>query len=238
MSIHSSRSTTTIRRTSSFAAYVLLFLALTGCVGSLVYSPSTLMPARPLKKDSGQILGGFVMLPETNPNAAKRNTAPGGEVLLRYAFTDRVTLQTKAWSDFSYGYKDWRSGCSLGGIVALGDSNDDYRLGLLPTVGAVLLRSSIEGGGSSLLAAFWLPHNPFFYPYLGAGPVVGFRNLSMDAGHRPEWGWGVLSTIGIALKPLPPLQITLEANGIIARDEYNQTNSSIISPSISFGMDF
>lgn len=66
---------------------ILLFLlvSLSGCVPSLVYSPSINLPPQPLKKDKSQLLGGAGLFPETRPDRVEQKLSAGGELTYRYA---------------------------------------------------------------------------------------------------------------------------------------------------------
>src|ERR1039458_7594892 len=108
-----------IIRTTRWAC-LMIACSLVACTNSVVYSPSIQLPVSPLKRDCGQAMLGGEMLPETRPSVTTDKAAGGANALVRYAFSDRLTLQAKGW--YALDKADaLRSGFSFSAIVSFGE---------------------------------------------------------------------------------------------------------------------
>ena len=78
----------------------LAALLIEGC--SLAYSPYANPPARPLRKEQGEVVGALSALAETRRDGSTgagfgAYADAGSELYGRYAFSDRLTLGARIW---------------------------------------------------------------------------------------------------------------------------------------------
>lgn len=151
-----------------FVCLLAIAVSLSGCASSLVYSPSMQLPVQPLKKDQGQTGFGMVMLPETRPASVGLKTSIGAEGFLRYAFSNKFSLQGRYWHNLESDNNIY--GASIGGTYMFEDSNSTTRFGLTGTTAVLFDGSSAEGGGSALIGSVLLPD--FFF---GITPLLLIR---------------------------------------------------------------
>jgi len=203
------------------------------CTPSLVYSPSVNLPAEPLKKRSVQVLGGIGFLPETREHDVGESVALGGELTFRFGISDYFTMQFKGWKDFSDNLDESRSGFSYTNIVLLNDAQSKYKVGFLPTFAFLFDGNGLEGGGAATQFGIWLPNNGVLHPYVAIGPGVGIRNLEENP---KEWGWGVLTNLGLALKISEHFNLNLEVAGIAQINEFEDKSNFVVAPSLNLGL--
>ncbi len=220
-----------------FLLLFLIFQAI-GCISSLVYSPSLNLPPQPLQYNDGQAIAGYSSLAETRPDRVNQNTSPGEEFLFRFGISNHVSLQIKAWKDISEDDdKNQRNGLSIGSLIALNDSMNTLRFGLMPMVGVVFDISKIEGGGGYCPFIIWLPHYKWIYPSIAFGPIVGIRDIVTEP-DKKQWGWGIISNFGIGFRIVTVVHLNAEISYIIQNDEINHLSYSFFSPSVSLGINF
>lgn len=209
--------------------FLFLIGVLSGCASSLVYSPSMQPPVQPLKKDQGQAGFGVVLLPQTRPAAAGQKTAVGGEGFLRYAFSNKLSLQGRYWHDLESDNNLY--GFSFGGTYILGDSSSSTQYGITCNTAALLDGSSIEGGGTALIGTIWLPEfSTGLRPYCSLGAIIGYRHLNTTP---KEWGAGLLVQTGIAWKLTPVWTFHFEGSFVGQMNSYDDISHGI--PSFSLG---
>jgi hypothetical protein len=206
----------------------------TGCVPSLVYSPSINLPPKPLEKEEVHILGGVGYLPETRPDRVTSKMAFGGETTIRYGFSNSYTMQIEGWYDFSDNVEDGRWGLSLAGIIVFNDSSN-YRFGLMPIFAAAFADNSIEGGGCYIPLTLWINHLDPVNFYTAVGPVVGIRDITDE---NNQWGWGIIMNAGCGILFDNSITLNLEFAFIKQVNEYNSRRDYFFSPSINIGYIF
>ncbi len=223
------------RIAGSFIVVVLLAAICGGCTSSLVYSPSVLLPARPLQKEQGELALGAGMLPETRPAAVDRSVVAGGDLLVRYAFSDRVTIGVKGWGDLSGTEDETRWGVLAEGIVMLSEGGSDYRFALMPRIGMALSNGNIEGGGLTIPVAVWTPAISSVHPYGALGPIVGWRDLSTS---RAQIGYGVIGNVGASLLLSELFSLKAEVAGIFQVNSYDTVSDLMVAPSVALSWTF
>jgi len=203
------------------------------CTPSLVYSPSINLPPEPLKKKSVQVLGGIGFLPETRRHDVGESVALGGELTFRFGVSDYFTMQIKGWKDFSDNLDESRSGFSYTNIVVLNDIQSKYQVGFIPTFAFLFDDGGLEGGGAATQFGLWLPNNTVLHPYVAIGPGVGIRNLEENP---KEWGWGVLTNLGLAWKISKYFNLNIEVAGIAQINEFEGKSNFVVAPSLNLGL--
>lgn len=234
--------TTSIRSGLTLLASAIL---LAGCA-SHVYSPFMNLPSQPLKKDRGQVIMGGSFLPETRPSIGGF-ASKGGEVMARYAFSDVLTLQARAWSrleGITYSPVD---GFSFEGMGMLNDESSSIRLAVVPRAVFMMSGQRIEGFGGFASLAAWFPELWGFRPYAAAGPgIAGFaiETSGDDANDRDNdgyvrgWGYGFISNVGAAYDLTPELTVNLEVANPVQVDRYSNELSTMILPSLAVAWTF
>ena len=205
-----------------------------GCVPSLVYSPSINLPPKPLEKEEVQILGGVGYFPETRTDRVTSKMAFGGETTIRYGFSNSYSMQIEGWYDFSNNVEDGRWGLSLAGIIVFNDSSN-YRFGLMPIFAAAFADNSIEGGGCYIPITFWFNHLDPVNFYTAVGPVVGIRDITDE---NNQWGWGIIMNAGCGILFNNNITLNLEFAFIKQVNEYSSRRDYFFSPSINIGYIF
>jgi hypothetical protein len=177
---------------ASILCAALLALALSSC--GTVYSPTLQLPYSPLQKDDGVITAARSNLP--SPGSVGVGFSHSGEGSVRYGFSDRVTLQGKAWSDLSlFSNSGFNGGLSLGGMYLLTPHDAEVPIALVPTGSMLIKGNSISAMGLIVQTAAWFPTFWVLRPY-GA---VGFGILANDF-KDGDWGYGAISNIGLSAK--------------------------------------
>ncbi len=212
---------------------IILSVLISGCVPSLVYSPSINLPPKPLNKNDFQILGGVVYLPETQPNRMEEKLAFGGEATFRYGFSNNYSMQFKSWYDLSNKMEEKRWGMSLGSIIVFNDSSN-YRFGIMPNLAFAAFDNSIEGGGGYIPFIFWINNYDPINFYIAAGPVLGIRDITEE---NNEWGWGIILNVGSGII-INNITLNIEFSGIKQVNEYSGKEDYFFSPSINLGYIF
>jgi len=205
-----------------------------GCVPSVVYSPSINLPPKPLEKEEVQILGGVGYFPETRTDRVTSKMAFGGETTIRYGFSNSYSMQIEGWYDFSNNVEDGRWGLSLAGIIVFNDSSN-YRFGLMPIFAAAFADNSIEGGGCYIPLTMWFNHLDPVNFYTAVGPVVGIRDITDE---NNQWGWGIIMNAGCGILFNNNITLNLEFAFIKQVNEYSSIRDYFFSPSINIGYIF
>jgi len=221
---------------------IILFasIILTSCSGPQIYSPYLHATASPMQKDQGQLIGAAGLLPKTHidtePGSISGSAVSrfGGELALRYAFTDRLTLQAKAWHDLSQAHVSL-GGFSFSGIYRFDTARGGLRWALVPQFGIVYDGNAIQGRGAAISALAWLPRFGPAQPYLAFGPMIGTRQWDFE---NYEWGWGLLGNIGAGFELPANFTATIEVATAFQADQYEKKNFFILAPSIGIGWRF
>ncbi len=207
----------------------------TGCT-SLVYSPSATLPSKPLANDQGQVVASANLLPETGGGYAK-----GGELVGRYALSDRVTLQARFWSRLENLRYLELNGFSVESLIMLNDSTSAIRYGLMPRAEFMLNGRSIDGRAGFLTAVAWLPKVAFLQPYIGLGTGAGMvtvDNNNESTGYTNYWGYAILANVGTNMKLFGSFGLNAELSGVL---QFNAGDGSIfryILPSLGVAWSF
>lgn len=216
----------------------LIFLIVSGCTRSLVYSPSMHAPAEPQKKNQTQLYGGVSMLAETRPHRVDRGVSAGLDGLIRFAISDRISIHVKAWQATEKLDDKERRGYAAGALIRLGDGSKPWNWGVTAQGGFVTYGSEIQGGGGSISGVFWAPKVMFIIPYAAFGPVWGRRNSNSDNEDKFEWGWGLIGNLGINTTFSKTLVINAEISAIKQYDKYDGYSRFLVAPSIGLSCNF
>src|SRR4051812_1726492 len=112
-------------------AFLFSTTLLSGC-GS-IYSPTLNLPHEPLAKNEGQITGSLSALPQ-NGDHGDLGITYSGEGQISYAFSDRISIQLKAWSQLSELYQiHYNGGTSASLTYLLNSKNDNIPMALIAT---------------------------------------------------------------------------------------------------------
>jgi len=226
-----------MQRLLTLLGIVILLSALAcGCSPSLVYSPSMNLPARPLKGNQMQLLGGVGNLAETRPDKTEDSseTAFGCEGALRIGLCEHFTLQFKGWKDLSDNVRSQRYGTSFSVLVTLNNSSKS-RFTLIPTAALVFGGGDLEGGGGGLfLSPAYNPWRDISF-YLAFGPAFGMRKLEQE---NKQWGWGLLANCGASFLVRDRLTVNVELAGVRQVNKYDDIKDFMICPSLNLGYIF
>lgn len=209
-------------------ALIAASLLLYGCSPSAVYSPTVMLPSAPLVKEEGQLTLGVEMMPEARPEKVGDDIVPGGTLGIRYAFSDRLTLGGRFWADLTSN--EIRGGYGAEGIFLFAGEEGSPRYALMSRAALVFNGNSTDGGGFSIAVATWIPVSTLFSPYVALGPGIGFHDI-FDPGKG--WGYGLIGNVGVAIRPIDPMQIALELAGIVQVNVEESITTYAISPGIT-----
>lgn len=203
-------------------ALIILAAALTcGCASSLRYSPALNLPAAPLPEHTGQLAGGGALLPETRPSAVRRTLLFGGEAAVSYAFSQKFSMKIKGWKDLDL---------STGGFAVSGEFSDDGgRFSVIPAFAFLLEKSSAEGFGAAVYAAWRLRKHGDFRPYLAVAPAFGFKNFSFDDN---DYGYGLIANAGATYLLSGQFSLNAELAVTASYNRYDEVAYIIPSPSL------
>ncbi len=225
-----------MKRGGILSVFVIIILVggISGCASSLVYSPSIQLPVQPLKKDQGQAGFGMVLLPETRPSAVGQKTSIGGEGFLRYAFSNKFSLQGRYWHNLESDNNLF--GTSISGTYIFGDSSSSTHYGLTCATAALFSGSSVEGGGSSVIGSVWLPKlSADIRPFCSLGAIIGYRHLNTTP---KEWGAGLLLQGGLAWSLSQVWTLHFEGSFITQMNFYEDISHGIPSLSVATSITF
>ncbi len=216
------------------AVTLIASIFLSGCVTSLVYSPSMQLPTQPLQKEQGQVGVGMVLLPETRPSIADQKSTLGTEGFIRYAFSNKFSLQARYWNDVYLYDGHYRGGFSGSGTYVFGDSLSNCQYGLTVTVGTSMDNASLTGKGTSVVGSVWLPklHNDL-RPYSSIGIIAGAHSSDFN-----EWGGGILLQCGIGWNISRIWSVNLEGTFIGQANFYENISHGIPSLSLATSLTF
>ena len=209
-------------------ALIAASLLLYGCNPSAVYSPTVMLPSAPLVKEEGQLTLGVEMMPEARPEKVGDDIVPGGTLGIRYAFSDRLTLGGRFWADLTSN--EIRGGYGAEGLFMFAGDEGSQRFALMSRAALVFNGNSTDGGGFSIAVATWLPVSEPLTLYGAIGPGIGFHDI-FDLGKG--WGYGLISNVGLTIRPIDPMQIALEVAGIAQYNVEEDVGSILFSPGIT-----
>ncbi|HLP29362.1 MAG TPA: hypothetical protein VK147_12035 [Candidatus Didemnitutus sp.] len=229
-----------------WAAFILV--AVVGCSTSNVYDPSLTLPASPLKHRQMQLqaTGGFY--PQTRPREADQALSLGFSGTMRIAATPWLTLQGRYWAADAASGDGLSQGISVSSIVRLDSDSTGFRWSIVPSFGWSTNQSfELEGKGTSLILAAWLPSTEMFQPYVGIGPAYGwspesssYTNTGTDStitdGSRN--GWGAILNVGTHCNIVGDLSVVGELTTVLQVNLYDGVAHIIFSPIIGIAYAF
>jgi len=216
----------------NFFAVLALAGLLTSC--NALYSPTLHLPERPLAKNDGQLAVGYGALNDVTGYDNVLSFTDGNDLLMRYAFSDRLSLAVKWWSSTSFfdrGY--YNGGFSASSIYAFGDRNEPVVFALVPAWNMLFTNKEIIAIGWSLQAASWLPHIWKVRPYIASGPgyiAQSFKNK--------EWGYGLITNTGLIYDLAENFRVNGEVSTVWGYRVSTKDIFTSIAPSISFSWNF
>jgi hypothetical protein len=189
--------------TGSLLAIFCLGGLLSGC--GTIYSPTLNLPHEPLLKNEGQLTGTLSALPQ-NGSFGDLGIAGSGEGQISYAFSDRFSLQGKAWSQMSEIYQlHYNGGTSLSATYLLQKGGSSLPLALIASSSMLIEGRDIKANGGSLHLAMWLPEIGIFRPYAAVGAGMMVVNFKTQ-----DWGYGGIINAGTSVKFSDHVNINLE----------------------------
>jgi hypothetical protein len=211
----------------SFISSVTVLL---GC--GTIYSPTLNLPHEPLIKDEGQLTGTLSALPQNGTGDLE--IAGSGEGQINYAFSDRFSLQAKAWSQASELYQlHYNGGTSISATYLLNSRESVLPIGLIGSSSMLIEGRSIKANGGSLQIAGWIPEMGIFRPYLAAGGGIMVANFKTQ-----DWGYGSIINVGTSLRFSEHLYSNIEVYGIVQRYIHYHAIAGFLAPSISISWKF
>ncbi|MDP4236406.1 MAG: hypothetical protein Q8919_08175, partial [Bacteroidota bacterium] len=172
------------------------------------------------------------LLPQTG--MGDMGIAGSGEGQISYAFSDRFSLQAKAWSQFSELYQlRYNGGTSLSATFLLNSRTASLPLALIATSSMLIDGRSIMANGGSLHLAGWFPAIGVFRPYAAAGLGMMVADFATH-----DWGYGGIINFGTSIQFSDGLFANVEFFGILQRYQYYHTISGILAPSFSVSWRF
>lgn len=157
---------------------VLAFLPglFAGCTS---YNPFLNPPAQPLPKGKGEVAASLGGLPPVNGGSNFADL--GTEGLVRYAFSNRLTLGARMWTaDMNWTDGLDLSGFSFDGFYLLSGDSGSTRIAIAPRVHFLTSGETIAGRGLSVDALAWLPPRWILKPFIAFGAGIG-EDLADDA---------------------------------------------------------
>jgi len=212
-------------------AFFISATIFSGC-GS-IYSPTLTLPHEPLSKNEGQITGALSGLPQ-NGDHGDLGLTYSGERQISYAFSDRISVQLKAWSQLSELYHiHYNGGTSASLTYLLNSKNDNIPLAVIATSSMLIDGRNIDANGGSLHLATWLPEVGIFRPYAAVG--LGMMAVNFNTN---DWGYGGIMNAGTSIKLSDNFRANVEVFGILQRYVYYRTITGYLAPSISLSWHF
>lgn len=221
-----------MRRSFIFVAILAFGAFLTGC--NALYSPALHLPERPIPKNDGQIAVSYGSLNDVTGSENLISYIEGNDLLIRYGFSDRLTLGVKWWSSsslFQDGY--YNGGFLANGIYAVTDPDKPFVLALVPTWSLLFTNEEVIASGGSLQLAAWLPKNGRCRPYLASGPALLANNFA-----DKEWGYGLVSNFGLTVEASENIHINGEVSTVWGYRVSTAQVFTNLAPSISFNWMF
>ncbi len=211
--------------------FLLVISCLPGC--GTIYSPTLNLPHEPLSKNQGELTGSLSGLPQNGSMGSLGFTASGeGEV--SYGFSDRLSIQLKAWSQLSELYQlQFNGGTSISGTYRIGSADDHIPLAIIATSSSLIEGSSIKADGGSLHLAAWLPELGIFRPYIAAGAGMMVVNFKSN-----DWGYGGIINAGTSMRLSENFTGNIEIFGILQRYIYYRAITGYLAPSFSLSWHF
>lgn len=210
--------------------FLLAITCFAGC--GTIYSPTLNLPHEPLTKNQGQLTGTVGALPQEG--LGDLGFASSGEGQISYAFSDRFSLQGKAWSQLSELYHlNYNGGTSIAATYLISSKGAQVPLALIATSSMFIDGRDIKANGGSLQLAAWLPEVGIFRPYIGLGAGIMAANFKTR-----DWGYGGILNLGTSIKCNDNLHINFEAFGILQRYIRYSAISGFFAPSLSLSWKF
>lgn len=211
---------------------IICAVALVSSCGS-IYSPTLNLPHDPLLKNEGQLTGTLSALPQNGSNGDLA-IAGSGEGQVSYAFSDRLSIQGKVWSQASELYQfRFNGGTSLSGTYMINPKGASLPMAVIATSSMLIDGRDIKANGGSLHLAAWLPEFGMFRPYVALGGGIMVVNFKSK-----DWGYGGILNVGTSVKFSEIFSANVEVYGIMQRYIYYHSLSGILAPSLSFSWRF
>lgn len=216
---------------------LLLFLALTSCSQSLVYSPASHVAEKQLQAQQVDFSVGVGMLPETRPLKNLDDATFGGTAAIGYGFTDAFNLTLSGWNVLAKHHAN-RGGMALSSRVHLANSAG-YELFLYPRAALLFDGNEVNGYGVELPINVLKAWSPAVYSYAGVGIAYGTKAFQKETNSKGEsampHGYGIIGHVGIGWNITSQLRLTGEVNPIYQINGFDDTNNAVVVPSISVG---
>jgi hypothetical protein len=162
------------------------------------------------------------------------NFAGSGEAALSYGFSDRFSLQLKAWDQGSELIQaKYNGGSSLSATILLTKKDADVPVALIPSSVMLVNGNSVSALGGMLECAVWLHEIGMFRPYLAGGGGI-LSNSFRDK----DWGYGVLGNAGVSAKFSDNFRMNFEIFGGVQRYLKSSTTSGFLAPTLSVSWAF
>lgn len=201
---------------------------------SLVYDPALGLPSEPMRKEALHAGAGAALFPHAEPYLAGRDFEVGGEAMVRYAFSDRFTMQAKWFRAHSRQNTEdgeqirVQQGVNLYGILRANSMNDAVPWALIPAYSFIFDNRTLEGQGGALWFAIWPWTNNSFSTYFAAAPAIGFHPDLFG-----DWEWGMLLNAGEVIRLSKYFDLNIEAAMSMQYDTYGESFQVLPAPSLS-----
>ena len=216
----------------SFVSTLILSGFLCGC--NALYSPSLHLPERPLAKNDGLVTIGYGTLNDVTGYDDVLSFSDGNDILVRYGFSDRLSLGVKWWSSTSvFGRGFYNGGFLANGVYTLNDRDKDLVFGIIPTWSMLFTNDEVIAMGGSLQTAAWLPRIAIVRPYIASGPGVIVQNFRND-----EWGYGLITNVGLTYDITKDFHVNGELSTVWGYRVSSKDIFTTIAPSISVSWNF
>lgn len=220
-------------------SWVLLFAGLF-CLNSCsnVYSPYLHLPTSPLAQDQAEVMASASALPYPVPDFY---IATGGfELLGRYALTDHVTLQGRAWTTQGAIRSGHLKGLSIESIIRLDEEAEGYRFALVPRAMVFTGNNLIDGWGLMFSGPVWTPQVLGLDPYVALGGALGAQAVESGwyGSRSAAFAYGTIMNFGLSYPILDRLHIHGEFAYSLLRNTYNDRWYWTLVPSGSMSWRF
>lgn len=208
-------------------------------------NPSINPPSPRFVIGDNELSTGLTVLTEMSPLAAGQRSAPGGQIMIRHAFSDRVMVGIRGWSTFPpYGSENrFRGGIGLEALLNNLHIETQRGVGVVARGSALFLENSVSGGAMSLTIVAWMQPIGDVAPYVTLGPIVEFYNHAFynaptffvsltNTSIYPAWIYGITSSAGARIDVRENLSLRLELGMEIQGNTLEHTTYGIFTPSI------
>lgn len=219
-------------------------ILISSCSSSLIYSPSSGVPDRPLEQNEIVVSGSAEMLPETRPEGFANTgdfTAMGGSLQVGYGFSNRFSMLVRGSADLSDKMAALRSTYSITGLYHWSRSTHQ-RIIWMNRVGIVMNNNSVQGYGVQSAGLWQYDMGKKLVFTGGIGGIWGFHSLERQVNtaleNRIPMGWGILFHGVFAYRLSQQWILQGEITPIWQNDDFDRTNRWLFSPSIGISYRF